>query len=316
MGVGVLGATVMPHNLYLHSHLVVGRPYERSDAGLREAVRHATVDVVLSLTGAMLLNSGILVLAASVFHANGRNEVTEVQEAHRLLSPLLGTTLAGAVFAMALLAAGQSATITRTMAGQVIMGGFVRVRLRAWQRRLLTRGLGDRARTGRHLVAGKRCGRRAARGFAGGAQPSAPLRRRAAAAPDGRPAPHASVRHAAVDDRHGVGVRRARGPRQRRARSPPAHLAAMQAAEHVAHALGPIRRQRLRARLPHDVKRAALVQHRELGAAVGRAPERQIHGGSPDAEVAELELREPRRQMRVDEQEVKGRVQVMAPTIA
>ncbi len=160
MGVGVLGATVMPHNLYLHSHLVVGRPYERSDAGRREAVRHATVDVVLSLTGAMLLNSGILVLAASVFHANGRNEVTEVQEAHRLLSPLLGTTLAGAVFAMALLAAGQSATITGTMAGQVIMGGFVRVRLRAWQRRLLTRGLAIVPALAVILVAGERCGGR------------------------------------------------------------------------------------------------------------------------------------------------------------
>jgi manganese transport protein len=141
MGVGVLGATVMPHNLYLHSHLVLGRSFDRSDAGRREAVRHATLDAVLCLTGAMLLNSALLVLAASVFHATGLREVTEVQDAHRLLSPLLGTTLAGVAFALALLAAGQSATITGTMAGQVVMCGFVRVRMRPWQRRLLTRAL-------------------------------------------------------------------------------------------------------------------------------------------------------------------------------
>jgi manganese transport protein len=141
MGVGILGATVMPHNLYLHSSLVTARPFERSDAGRREAVRHATLDALLSLTGAMFVNSALLVLAASVFHAHGRSDVAEVQDAHRLLSPMLGTTVAGAVFALALLAAGQSATITGTMAGQVIACGFVRIRLRPWQRRLFTRAL-------------------------------------------------------------------------------------------------------------------------------------------------------------------------------
>lgn len=141
MGIGILGATVMPHNLYLHSSLVVARPFERDDAGRREALRHATLDAVLSLGAAMLVNSALLAMAASVFHANGRSDVAEVQDAHRLLTPMLGTTVAGIAFALALLAAGQSATITGTMAGQVIVCGFVNVRLRPWQRRLVTRAL-------------------------------------------------------------------------------------------------------------------------------------------------------------------------------
>jgi manganese transport protein len=141
LAVGILGATVMPHNLYLHSHLVADRVVERTDASRRDAVRHATLDAVLSLAGAMLLNSALLVLAASAFHAAGRHDVSELQDAHRLLTPLLGTALAGVIFAIALLAAGQSATITGTIAGQVITYGYVRLRLRPWQRRLLTRAL-------------------------------------------------------------------------------------------------------------------------------------------------------------------------------
>ena len=160
MGVGVLGATVMPHNLYLHSHLVLNRPFERSEGGRREAVRHATLDAVLSLTAAMLLNSALLVLAASVFHSAGHHEVIEVQDAHRLLSPMLGTTLAGSAFAIALLAAGQSATITGTMAGQVIMCGFVRMTLRPWQRRLCTRALAIVPALAVIMVMGERCGGR------------------------------------------------------------------------------------------------------------------------------------------------------------
>jgi manganese transport protein len=140
IAVGILGATVMPHNLYLHSSLVKARAFDRSEPGKREAVRHATVDTVLSLGGAMFLNSALLVLAAAVFHRAGLSDVVELQDAHRLLTPLLGTA-AAVVFALALLAAGQSATITGTMSGQVVMAGFVRLRLRPWQRRLLTRGL-------------------------------------------------------------------------------------------------------------------------------------------------------------------------------
>ncbi len=141
MAIAIVGATVMPHNLYLHSHLVAARSFERTDEGRREAVRHATLDAVLSLGGAMLLNSALLVLAAAVFHEAGMRDVAEMQDAHRLLSAMLGTTAAGGVFALALLAAGQSATITGTIAGQVIACGFVRWRLRPWQRRLVTRAL-------------------------------------------------------------------------------------------------------------------------------------------------------------------------------
>lgn len=141
VAVAILGATVMPHNLYLHSHLVADRVPEPTNGARREAVRHATLDAVISLGGAMFLNSALLVLAASVFHAAGRTDVSELQDAHRLLTPMLGTALAGATFAVALLAAGQSATITGTIAGQVIACGFVRLRLRPWQRRLVTRSL-------------------------------------------------------------------------------------------------------------------------------------------------------------------------------
>ncbi len=141
IAVGILGATVMPHNLYLHSHLVAGRVPAKTDVARRAALRHATLDAVLWLGGAMLLNSALLVLAASVFHTAGRTDVSELQDAHRLLTPLLGTALAGVVFAVALLVAGQSATITATIAGQVIACGFVRLQLPPWQRRLVTRAL-------------------------------------------------------------------------------------------------------------------------------------------------------------------------------
>jgi manganese transport protein len=141
VAVGIVGATVMPHNLYLHSSLVRARASDRSIAGKRSAVRHATLDAVISLSGAMLINSAILVVAAAVFHGAGRPEVTELRDAHRLLSPLLGSAFASTAFAAALLAAGQSATLTGTMAGQVVMNGLVRVRARPWARRLVTRSL-------------------------------------------------------------------------------------------------------------------------------------------------------------------------------
>ena len=154
LAVGILGATVMPHNLYLHSSLVKARARDRSEAAKREAVRHATVDTVLSLGGAMFLNSALLVLAAAVFHRAGLSDVVELVDAHRLLTPLLGTA-AAAVFAFALLAAGQSATITGTMSGQVVMAGFVRLRMRPWQRRLFTRALAVGPALGVLVVAGE-----------------------------------------------------------------------------------------------------------------------------------------------------------------
>jgi len=138
VAVGILGATVMPHNLYLHSSLVRTPAAERDR---RSAVQHATLDTIVALGGAMFVNSAILVLAATVFHRAGRVDVADICDAHRLLSPLLGSTLASVAFAVALLAAGQSATITGTLAGQVVMSGFLDVRLKPWARRLVTRSL-------------------------------------------------------------------------------------------------------------------------------------------------------------------------------
>ncbi len=139
IAIGILGATVMPHNLYLHSALVQSRSFRRTDKGKKEAIAYATADSVIALTLALLANSAILILAAATFYKNGLSSVAEIQEAHRLLSPLLGTGLAGFLFALALLASGHNSTITGTLAGQVVMEGFVRIKLAPWQRRLLTR---------------------------------------------------------------------------------------------------------------------------------------------------------------------------------
>lgn len=139
LAIGILGATVMPHNLYLHSALVQSRNFRRSDRGKKEAITYATIDSIIALTLALLANSAILILAAATFYKNGLSGVAEIGEAHRLLSPLLGTGLAGFLFAVALLASGHNSTITGTLAGQVVMEGFVRIKLAPWQRRLLTR---------------------------------------------------------------------------------------------------------------------------------------------------------------------------------
>lgn len=139
LAIGVLGATVMPHNLYLHSALVQSRNFRRTYKHKKEAITYATLDAVIALTLALLVNSAILILAATTFYKNGLSGVAEIGEAHRLLSPLLGTGLAGFLFAVALLASGHNSTITGTLAGQVVMEGFVRIKLTPWQRRLLTR---------------------------------------------------------------------------------------------------------------------------------------------------------------------------------
>lgn len=141
IAIGILGATVMPHNLYLHSALVQSRRFRRSEAGKREAIRFATLDSSLALTFAFMVNCAILILAAATFYKNGLSQVAEIQEAHRLLTPLLGTGVSGFLFALALLASGHNSTITGTLAGQVVMEGFIHIRLAPWKRRLLTRGL-------------------------------------------------------------------------------------------------------------------------------------------------------------------------------
>jgi manganese transport protein len=139
IAIGILGATVMPHNLYLHSSIVQTRSYEETPAGKREAIRYATLDSTIALMMALFINGAILVVAASVFHRSGHNEVAEIQDAYRLLTPLLGAGGASTVFALALLASGQNSTLTGTLAGQITMEGFLDIRLRPWLRRLITR---------------------------------------------------------------------------------------------------------------------------------------------------------------------------------
>jgi manganese transport protein len=141
LAIGILGATVMPHNLYLHSAIVQTRNFERTPAGKREAIRFSTIDSTVALTIALFVNAAILIVAAATFYSRGYNEVAEIQDAFKLLSPLLGVTAASTVFALALLASGQNSTLTGTLAGQVVMEGFLNIRIRPWLRRLITRGL-------------------------------------------------------------------------------------------------------------------------------------------------------------------------------
>jgi manganese transport protein len=141
IAIGILGATVMPHNLYLHSAIVQTRRYGLAEPAKREAVRLATIDSTLALTVALLINGAILILAAAAFHEAGHAEVAEIQDAYHLLAPLLGVPLASTMFAIALLASGQNSTVTATLAGQIVMEGFLEIRLPAWLRRLVTRML-------------------------------------------------------------------------------------------------------------------------------------------------------------------------------
>jgi manganese transport protein len=141
IAIGILGATVMPHNLYLHSSIVQTRKYELSAAGKREAIKFATIDSTLALMFALFINAAILIVSAATFYTRGRNDVAEIQDAYKLLSPLLGVTGASTLFALALLASGQNSTLTGTLAGQIVMEGFLDIRLRPWLRRLITRGI-------------------------------------------------------------------------------------------------------------------------------------------------------------------------------
>lgn len=139
IGIGILGATVMPHNLYLHSSIVQTRNFERTKAGKAEAIKYASIDSTFALMFALFINGGILVLAAAAFHATGQHDVAEIQDAYKLLSPTLGVGIASTLFALALLASGQNSTLTGTLAGQIVMEGFVHMRLTPWLRRLITR---------------------------------------------------------------------------------------------------------------------------------------------------------------------------------
>ena len=138
IAIGILGATVMPHNLYLHSSIVQTRRYEENPEGRREAVRYAFVDSTIALSFALFINAAILIVAAASFHTTGNSAVAEIQDAYKLLTPLLGAG-ASTVFALALLASGQNSTLTGTLAGQIVMEGFLNIRIRPWLRRLITR---------------------------------------------------------------------------------------------------------------------------------------------------------------------------------
>ncbi len=141
IAIGMLGATVMPHNLYLHSSIVQSRRYKRTPKGKREAIRMANIDSAMALTLALFVNAAILIVAAAVFHRSGHFEVAAIEDAYKLLSPLVGVVGASTLFAIALLASGQNSSITGTLAGQVVMEGFIHLKVAPWLRRLITRSI-------------------------------------------------------------------------------------------------------------------------------------------------------------------------------
>ncbi|MCA9356752.1 Nramp family divalent metal transporter [Candidatus Nomurabacteria bacterium] len=139
LAIGILGATVMPHNLYLHSAIVQTRSYAETEAGKKEAIKFATIDSTTALTLALFVNAAILIVSAAIFYVNGYNDIAEIEDAYKLMAPLLGAGFASTIFAVALLAAGQNSTITGTMTGQIIMEGFLNLRIKPWLRRMITR---------------------------------------------------------------------------------------------------------------------------------------------------------------------------------
>jgi manganese transport protein len=141
LALGIIGATVMPHNLYLHSAIVQTRAIAPTTEARREAITFATIDSTVALTFALFVNAAILILAAATFHSTGQTQVAEIQDAYALLDPTLGTTLAATIFAVALLASGLNSTVTATLSGQIVMEGFIRFRMKPWARRLITRGI-------------------------------------------------------------------------------------------------------------------------------------------------------------------------------
>jgi manganese transport protein len=141
LAIGILGATVMPHNLYLHSSIVQTRAFGSSKKDRREALRYSVLDSTVALGFALFINAAILVLGAAAFHTRGMSEVADISQAYKLLNPVLGASLASTLFACALLASGQNSTLTGTLAGQIVMEGFLDIRLQPWLRRLITRAI-------------------------------------------------------------------------------------------------------------------------------------------------------------------------------
>ncbi len=141
IAIGILGATVMPHNLYLHSSIVQTRNYERNETGKKMAIKFATIDSTVSLLFAFFINAAILIVASAAFHKTGHQDVADITDAYKLLDPVLGASAASAIFAIALLASGQNSTLTGTLAGQIVMEGFLNIKLKPWVRRLITRAI-------------------------------------------------------------------------------------------------------------------------------------------------------------------------------
>jgi len=139
LAIGIIGATVMPHNLYLHSALVQTRKIKKTNQGIRQALKYSFIDSAIALNIAFLINAAILILAATLFFQTGKTDVAEIRQAHELLSPMLGSTIASTLFAVALIASGQSSTVTGTLAGQIVMEGYLRLRINPIMRRLITR---------------------------------------------------------------------------------------------------------------------------------------------------------------------------------
>jgi manganese transport protein len=141
IAIGIIGATVMPHNLYLHSSIVQTRAFGQDEEGRRQAIKYSVIDSTVALGFALFINAAILALGAAAFHTRGMNEVADIAEAYKLLSPVLGVSFASTLFALALLASGQNSTLTGTLAGQIVMEGFLQIRLKPWIRRLVTRAI-------------------------------------------------------------------------------------------------------------------------------------------------------------------------------
>jgi manganese transport protein len=141
LALGILGATVMPHNLYLHSGVVQTRAFGETIPEKREAIKLATADSTIALMFALLINASILILAAATFNKTGKTDIAELEQVHSFLAPLLGSAIAPTLFGIALLCCGLNSTVTATLSGQIVMEGFIDIRLPAWARRLVTRGI-------------------------------------------------------------------------------------------------------------------------------------------------------------------------------
>ena len=208
VSIGILGATVMPHNLYLHSSIVQTRKYEPTPDGRREAIKFATIDSTVALMFALFINAAILILSAAAFHWSGHQDVAEIQDAYKLLSPALGVGVASTLFALALLASGQNSTLTGTLAGQIVMEGFLNIRLRPWLRRLITRAIAIVPAVCVIGILRRKQDHRTARRQPGHAEHAARLRRLAADALHRRTRQDGRVREPALDQDPGLDLRR------------------------------------------------------------------------------------------------------------